>query len=135
MPLEKLIMVILHNIVHSFKNFNKQWQQQFCFDPFSRQRLWSTSYRSLCHQRDDSKTWEKLWRSKYLKLFSSLCSHIVVNRFFPFIFLYLTHLLPSAVTPPVFPTWECTWLTWPSSRRGHPTTLRTTWSTSPRWEW
>lgn len=47
----------------------------------------------------------------------------------------LTCLVSSAVTPHVSPTWECTWLTWPSLRREHPTTLKTTLSTSPRWEW
>lgn len=54
-------------------------------------------------------------------------------------FLCLLALWPawsaSAVTPHVSPTWECTWLTWPSLRREHPTTLKTTLSTSPRWEW
>nr|XP_058913002.1 ras-specific guanine nucleotide-releasing factor 1 isoform X5 [Kogia breviceps] len=36
------------------------------------------------------------------------------------------------VTHPVSLTWGCTSLTWPSSKRGRPTTRRTAWSTSPR---
>lgn len=43
--------------------------------------------------------------------------------------------LRPAVILPVCPTWECTSLTWPSLRRGRQTTPKTTWSTSPRWEW
>lgn len=43
--------------------------------------------------------------------------------------------LPPAVILPVCPIWECTLLTWLSLRREHPTTPKTTWSTSQRWEW
>lgn len=42
---------------------------------------------------------------------------------------------PPAVTLPVCPIWECTSLTWLSLRRERQITQRTTWSTSPRWEW
>lgn len=41
---------------------------------FSRQKLWSIRYRSWCHQRGDSKIWEKLWRSE---LHGSPVSHLV----------------------------------------------------------
>lgn len=77
---------------------------------FSRQKLWSIRYRSWCHQRGDSKIWEKLWRSE---LHGSPMSHLV-SVIVPVRCHLSLYALSSAVTPPVFPIWECTWLTWPS---------------------
>lgn len=83
----------------------------FLFDLFSQtktvidkiQKLVSSEGR-FKNLREALKKWAWLFSSSQtlLSAWSFLWDFIVVNA------------LSSAVTPPVFPTWECTWLTWPS---------------------